>query len=84
MRRLDAPTRSAISCASLGFTPIARRILGDDARRLRANEFALRRGLHRLQDNSDGELEGEFRRHIAEPSARRGAPQVFDQVAPAR
>jgi hypothetical protein len=26
MRRLDAPTRSAISCASFGFTPIARRI----------------------------------------------------------
>ena len=55
---------------------------GDDARRLRANESPLRRGLHRLQDDSDGELEGEFRRHIAEPSARRGAPQVFDQAPP--
>jgi len=72
MRRLDAPTRSAISCASFGFTPIARRIPATTPGAC----------LHRLQDDSDGELEGEFRRHIAEPSARRGAPQVFDQAPP--
>jgi hypothetical protein len=45
MRQSDA--RSAISSASSGFTPIARR-LGCDS--------PLRRGLHRLEDKADREF----------------------------